>query len=179
MQRSLGRPPVPGARPCATAGPHGCDLPPLQAWPRSLSTLPFLGWDLQPPTCSLSTVFSIEELEQLSHSSAPRQGDGGRRKAQDVAPTCQSRERPAWGIRAPCQPALGQQGAHLPCFHTQVPRRASMTQALRTGSCAPAPSGPQASGLVSQSACWGRGAGGASDRGTPRHSPPGHRVWGI
>lgn len=56
------------------------------------------------------------------------------------------------GDQGPLPTCTGQQGADLPCFHTQDPRRASMTQALRAGSCAPAPSWPQASGLVSQPA---------------------------
>lgn len=131
--------------------------------------------NLQPPTWSLSTVFSILELEQLSHSSAPRRGKGGvGRKAQDVAPTCQS-QKASLGDQGPHphprQPALGQQGALLPSFHTQDSRMASITQALRASSCAPAPCGPQASGLVSQAA-RGAGAGAASDRCPPRHSPP-------
>lgn len=142
--------------------------PSSSALDKHSSALPFLCRNLQPPTWSLSTVFSILELKLLSHSSASRQENGGvgKRKAKDIAPTCQSRKA-----------SLGDLGPLPACtgLHPD-PSMAWRTQAVRAGHWAPAPSGPEASGLVSQAA-RGPGAGAARDRCAPGHSLP--VPWGV
>lgn len=110
----------------------------------------------EPPAAHLESFYCLlypgagAPESQLS----PRQGNGERREAQGIAPMCQS-QKANLGIRVPCQPALGHQGALLPSSNTGDPTMASVTQSLRAGSHALAPSGPHASGLVSQAARGG------------------------